>query len=305
MLRTLVLVAVTAVPACDVEADPDACDPGMHDLGVQSIDYFFEDFVDSNDYDVAPPQTAVGGLQRFAVGVFDGCGAPQAPSPVTVTDDSPAIATATVESDGTTIDLHALASGMAELHVIAANGLVTEGLLGAEPIDHVKLVARELGEPTAFLRGTQLAAIVLIGSDGQPVIDSGVEIFGDLANDGRWNEIAIGDAPAGDHALAVLAGVSTWPVMLRVVDHIDAVVAQTPTLAVPSYSSGEVCFSATSGGDIVGGAAWLIDYPSTGGLNQGRANCVTVFQGNGVPSTITVTGRAAGFSAVTTVTFTN
>jgi hypothetical protein len=74
-------------------------------------------------------------------------------------------------------------------------------------------------------------------------------------------------------------------------------------MMVPSYAMNDVCFFAMRDGGIVAGVPWQIDIPCNSGSADPQLNCVTVWQGPDHPPTLTVTARALGFTATTTLTF--
>src|SRR5205823_8167636 len=113
----------------------------------------------------------------------------------------------------------------------------------------------------------------------------------------RWNELAIAGAPTGAHDISILAGGSGWTATVRIVDGIDSIVV------IPGLSSGDACFRALRGNDIVGGVPWQIDADRGVLYRLDQANCVFVYGGPEEVPSVTVTARALGYTATTTITF--
>lgn len=293
------IFVLALVTACDEDLD---CDPSLHHLSLQTIDVHPEDLVDTDDYAVFNPRpTAVGGTQHLDAEVFDDCGTRHSNSPVTVRSDDPASLSATAVSE-TEIEVAASRAGTTRIHVAAANGLTRDASLEAKPIQNVILAARELGAPEAYLQGSALATIVLLDDTNQPLIDRSLEAFGMPAL--AWNELDISHATVGDHDIQLIAGQATWPFTLTIVDSIDAIVAGEPTISGPTYLSTDACFFAHRAGHVVAGVPWKL-VVDRGGFQVGwQPNCITVWQDNSAPPTITVTASALGHSATTVVTFT-
>lgn len=298
LLGVILVASLASLAGCDGEDDD--CDPGSYYLTFDSSDTKWIEYSDSDSWVVGYHAVAVGGVQRFVVGAETSCGDQTPVTPLEVRDDDPPIATET--TIGATIDVRGVAAGEATLELLS-HVADRQAKVRVAPIASVRLVGDELGEPGAFYQGATTAKVQLLGGDGQWLVDRSLTVSGDFRQGARWNEVSLAGAQPGDHPLSIAAGTGSWPVTATIVDHIDGITARDAAITVPSYSTPEACFFATTEGRLVDGVPWQIDFDELSGT-QTTPNCVEVWLGTDDHMQTTITAHALGFTATTVVTFT-
>lgn len=288
---------LVALAGCDEEDD--FCDPNLRYLSFGSVDTHWYEYVDNDDEVVGDHGIAVGGTQRYSAVDRNDCGsAAPMTGPLTASGVDPQVATVSIT--GSVLDVHGVAAGVVMLH-LADVDVMTDRRIPVKAIDAVRVVADENGEPGAFYAGTPYAKIQLLAQDDW-VVDRGLTVAGDVPQGSAWNLLDLSAASVGDHAVTVNAGGASWPVIVTITDHVDAVVPQSPAITASIYGSQDVCFYAHDNGVAVAGVPWTFDYDADAG-DLVRPNCVEVWRRDDKEISTTVTAHALGFSATTTVTF--
>ncbi|MBV8761608.1 MAG: hypothetical protein JO257_30210 [Deltaproteobacteria bacterium] len=296
-MRTILFVIFVASAACDDEEDD--CDPTHVYLTFHSQDTSWIEYVDRDTWVVGEHPIAVGGTQRYGVGDETECGDERDPLPLAVTNETPQIVSLAV--DGATIDAKGLSAGPGTLKLANADA-VRPADIPVAPIDDVAVVGDELGDPGAFYVGAATAKIQLLASDTW-VVDRGLTVAGDLPHGNRWNLLDLSRAAPGVHAVTVIAGESSWPVDVMIVDHIDDITPRDAAITQPAWGSAFACFFAHANGAVVAGVPWTFDFDTLGGRIY-RPNCVEVWTHDDHEMQTTVVAHALGLTATTTVTFT-
>lgn len=285
------LLLLLVLAGCIDEEDDD-CDTTRVGIDLQALDPI------PYQYWLVP--TAVGGVQHVGAHTYDECGTRQAASQVTATTGNPVVIDATVVATEE-IELRARAVGETTLVVENQRGLRVEKTIEAHAIQAVNVTASEHGDTQAFYGG--VATIELVDVNSKQLVDRNLDVIGDIRRAPQWNQLDLTGAVAGEHVLEIIAGTSTWPTTVRVVDGIDAVIAEHPTLATPYYLSADVCFFAERAGQMVAGVPWHFTVSSLDHGTSGEPNCIGVWGDPG--TTVTVTATALGLQAVSHVSFTS
>ena len=275
----------------------------MGEVSVISTDVAQPEYVDGDTWPARPLATAVGGTQQFRT-VVDNCNVNVPVMPYSVRSEDPQLATVT--STSSTFDVTALAAGEADILVVA-NGTSSHQSVAAAPIDHVAVVAAEVGGPGAFYVDAPFAMIELLDSTGAALVDRNLAVVpGSFARGDKWNHVAIGGSPAGQYSLAFNAGNREWVTDVTVVDHITSVTPSQATVTTLANEPAEACFLAHLDNVVVAGVPWQFDFDHDhGAVSDVRANCVVMQAGRGGSQKLmqTVTAHALGFTASATVMF--
>jgi hypothetical protein len=300
-MRAIVWVALAGLAGCFPIAGDDDCTGQAPELHVGSTDMAAYEYADSVSDPPGPYATAVGGTQRFKGELVNDC-ANLGSADITVVNNAN-LQTATVTVNNGMFDVVGVAPGTAMLDVVG-NNLRAEASMKVAGISRVALAAKELGEPAAYIVGAPVATILLLDDVGDPLVDRNLSVTGDIALGDKWNDLATATAGAGDHPLVLHAGGADWPVTLTVVDHIDDIAPDHPTITLPADPTAvaQVCFYAHENGMVIAGVPWQLDF-DTQAAQLWRANCVEVHLGNDHKLVQTVTAHALGFTATATVTF--
>lgn len=294
-MRILVLYCLLGVPACVGTSHECENNPGLR---VLSSDLGDQDYVDS-DTTSSEIVLAVGGTERFHA-IDDECDDSMPATDIAATSDTPTVASVTV--GGSVFDVKGLAEGPASGPISAA-GWRTSWFVEVVPIDHIVLVAQELGEPDAFYAGAGSATIKVFDVHGRVVVDRDLSVVSDTFQRGdAWNHLAIGNAAPGHYSFAINAGDRAWPVDMTLVDHITGVTPNQSNVVGIANEGKDVCFFAHLDGALVAGVPWQFGFdPHWGKVSPTRANCVTVTDAAGTMHF--VSAQALGFSASATVQF--
>lgn len=298
-MRWQLAMIVAALAACGSE-ERRSCVPTEYQLTFQPADTRPDEYLDDDRTVEAPVSVAVGGTERFTVVAVDDCGSAGGPGPLVVSSGNPAVATVT--ATGATIDIQGVAVGAVSVGVTDTLDVSHTLYVGVGRIDSVQLVADEVGEPGAFFVGIPQVKVKLLDADGFWLVDRALAVTGDIPQGDAWNVLDTAGAGVGDHTVTVHVGALTVPVTATIVDHLDDVMAGSPTMMSAVPSGQRVCFYAHTGGAVVAGVPWTFDYDTSAG-HVSRPNCVEVWPRDRSETSTTITAHALGLSTTATVKF--
>jgi hypothetical protein len=296
-MRFIACLALACLGACFPfgESDDECFPDSLHTRSVDSAAYEYI----TGDLSGPPTLTAVGGTQRFAARDIP-CNDP-VPHDLTIAySEAPAIATAQVV-DGM-LDVTGVEPGQAMIDVNTGSEKNTDRYSIAA-IDHVTLGPREVGDAAAFYVGATSAAVQLVDRDGELLVDRNLTISGAAGRADVWNQLSALPTTAGDFTVTIHAGGADWQATGTIVDHITDIVARDATVTAQTLHVAEACFFAHAGSVVVAGVPWTIQIDGKAPKEvDSRTNCAWM------TSTTTgnhkVTAQALGFTAQTTLTFT-